>query len=138
MLNWLHRSIVRIVKGILQPFSTLTFGDAFRGLSDARFFTFESSSQLTRTVRIIFANETGTYYQFAKSSNVRENGVYRRQFDERSRFDTTLWMASSLPPSGKSCTISFDAINGLVYSPSFSLNVLFGRIVTSHHSRISP
>src|ERR1700730_10893017 len=47
-------------------------------------------------------------------------------------------MASSLPPSGISCTISFDAINGLLYSLSSSLNVPFRRIVTSHHARISP
>src|SRR5258707_15154806 len=57
----------------------------FGSSSDARFFTFESSSQLTRMVLIRFANETVTYYQFAKSSNVRENVVYRRQLDERSR-----------------------------------------------------
>src|SRR5260370_8541963 len=47
-------------------------------------------------------------------------------------------MASGLPASGIRRTISFDAINGLVYSPSCSLNVLFRRIVTSHHARISP
>src|SRR2546428_10623935 len=47
-------------------------------------------------------------------------------------------MASSLPPSEMSCTISFDAINGLLYSLSSSMNVPFRRIVTSHHSRISP
>ena len=79
-------------------------------------FTFESNSQLTRVVIIRFVNETVTYYKFAKSSNVRENGVYRRQLDERSRiyFDTTVRDGpSSLPASGTSCTISFDAINGL-------------------------
>jgi hypothetical protein len=59
--------------------------ELFGSSSDARFFTFESSSQLTRMVPIRFANDTVTYYQFAKSSNVRENGVYRRQLDERSR-----------------------------------------------------
>src|SRR5712672_2960038 len=47
-------------------------------------------------------------------------------------------MASSLPPSGISCTISFDAINGLLYSLSSSLNAPFRRIVTGHHARISP
>ena len=47
-------------------------------------FTFESNSQLTRIV-IRFANEAVRYYKFAKSSNVRENGAYRRQLDERSR-----------------------------------------------------
>jgi hypothetical protein len=47
-------------------------------------------------------------------------------------------MASSLPASGISCTISFDAIHGLLYSPSSSLNVLLRRIVTTHHARISP
>src|ERR1700680_5188114 len=47
-------------------------------------------------------------------------------------------MASSLPPSGIGCTISFDSINGLLYSLSRSLNVLFRRIVTTHHARISP
>src|SRR5258708_5512867 len=47
-------------------------------------------------------------------------------------------MASSLPASGISCTLSFDDINGLLYSLSSSLNALFRRIVTSHHARISP
>src|SRR5258708_34644285 len=47
-------------------------------------------------------------------------------------------MASSLPASGIRCTLSFDAINGLLYSPSSPLNVLFRRIVTIHHARISP
>src|SRR5258708_14995427 len=47
-------------------------------------------------------------------------------------------MASSLPASGISCTISFDTINGLFCSLSSSLNVLFRRIVTSHPARISP
>ena len=65
--------------------------ELFGSSSDARFFTFESSSQLTRMVLIRCANGTVTYYKFAKSSNVRENGVYRRQLDERLRiFDTTL------------------------------------------------
>ena len=41
------------------------------------------AGQLTRML-ISFANDTITYYQFAKSSNARENGVYRRRLDERS------------------------------------------------------
>ena len=35
-------------------------------------FTFDSNSQLTQLIIIRFANETVTYYQFAKSYNVRE------------------------------------------------------------------
>ena len=52
---------------------------------------FESNSRLARIV-IRSTNEAVTYYIFYKSSNVRENGVYQRQLDERSRmyFDTTL------------------------------------------------
>src|SRR4051812_38677358 len=87
------------------------------------------------------ANETVTYYKFAKSSNVRENGNDRRQLDERSRiyFDTTFAGWSQQSPGFRiSCTISFDAINGLLYFSIQFADVLFRRIVTTHHARISP
>ena len=43
-------------------------------------------------VLIRFANDTFMYYKLAKSPNVRENGVYRRQLDDDrvDIFDTTL------------------------------------------------
>src|SRR5882672_5180780 len=63
-----------------------------------------------------------------------ENGVYRRQLGERSLAG---WRAVSRL-QGYGAPVLLNAINGLLYSPSRSLNVLFRRIVTSHHARISP
>jgi len=58
-----------------------------------------------------------TYYNFAKSSkSAKMESIGDNLMSDRvDIFDTTLGMASSLPPSGISCTISFDAINGLLY-----------------------
>jgi O-methyltransferase involved in polyketide biosynthesis len=95
---------------------------------------------LTGIIVINISNDAVMYYKFAKSTTVRENESIGDNLDERSRIyfrhGAAGWRAASRLQRGR--TISSDTINGHLYSLSRSLNVLFRRIVTSHHSRISP